>query len=452
MFQICPKVPGQKLFNPPFIEEIHAFMSDLGYSGNIKTLSEVKVEILPQPWRTFGTIINKCLSGKVTGLDHLGLSRAQHEIVQNYSAVLPDNLTNQSMKESKAYKTYYDFATGKAIPKQKYVRRFVKEKNEQAPKASFSKRIKSDAKVTKSGKKKQMAEGLETLSEIAFGFSAHERTGVTPGVPDVPTYESDDEQISWKSRDDLDEEDTNVEDERDELYRDVNVNLEGRDIEMTDAQQTNVQTTQVGISNETSVARSPQQNSIVKRRNRTLIEVSRTMLIYEKAPLFLWAEAVATACYIQNRSIVPLRRDKTPYELLHDKPPDLSFFHVFGALCYPINNSKKLGKLQPKADIGIFIGYPPTKKAFWIYNRRTRRIIETIHVDFDELTVRTSEHNSLGPAFHEMTPATISSGLVSNTPPSTPFIPPSRTDWDILFQPLFDELLTLMSHKLYIVK
>nr|GEZ45566.1 retrovirus-related Pol polyprotein from transposon TNT 1-94 [Tanacetum cinerariifolium] len=208
----------------------------------------------------------------------------------------------------------------------------------------------------------------------------------------------------------------------------------------------------VGISNETSVARSPQQNSIVKIRNRTLIEVARTMLIYKKAPLFLWAEAVTTACYIQNRSIVPLRRDKTPYELLHDKPPDLSFFHVFGALCYPTNNSKKLGKLQPKADIGIFIGYPPTKKAFRIYNRRIRRIIETIHVDFDELTVRTSEHNSSGPALHEMTPATISSGLVPNTPPSIPFIPPSRTDWDILFQPLFDELLTLMSHKLYIVK
>ncbi|GKG27420.1 hypothetical protein Tco_0403123, partial [Tanacetum coccineum] len=65
-------------------------------------------------------------------------------------------------------------------------------------------------------------------------------------------------------------------------------------------------------------------------------------------------------------------------------PPDLSYLHVFGALCYPTNDSENLGKLQPKADIGIFIGYAPTKKAFWIYNRRTRRIIETIHVDDDE--------------------------------------------------------------------
>ncbi|GJS64277.1 retrovirus-related pol polyprotein from transposon TNT 1-94 [Tanacetum coccineum] len=120
----------------------------------------------------------------------------------------------------------------------------------------------------------------------------------------------------------------------------------------------------IGISHEISVARSPQQNGVVERRNRTLIEVARTMLIYAKAQLFLWAEAIATACYTQNRSIICLRHDKTPYELLHDKPPDLSFFHVFGALYYPINDSENLGKLQPEADIGIFIGYAPTKKTF----------------------------------------------------------------------------------------
>ncbi|GJS93936.1 retrovirus-related pol polyprotein from transposon TNT 1-94 [Tanacetum coccineum] len=154
----------------------------------------------------------------------------------------------------------------------------------------------------------------------------------------------------------------------------------------------------------------------VKRRNRTLIEASRTMLIYANmAPFFM---------------------------LLHDKPPDLSFFHVFGALCYPTNDSDNLGKLQPKDDIGIFIGYAPTKKAFRIYNRRTRRIIEIIHVEFDELTAMASKHNSSRPALHEMTPAIISLGLVPNPPPSTSFVPPLRTEWDILFQPSFDELLT----------
>ncbi|GKE63422.1 hypothetical protein Tco_1513789, partial [Tanacetum coccineum] len=109
---------------------------------------------------------------------------------------------------------------------------------------------------------------------------------------------------------------------------------------------------------------------------------------------------------------------------------------------YLTNDSENLGKLQPKDDIGIFIGYAPTKKAFRIYNRRTRRIIETIYVDFDELTVMASEHSSSGLALHEMTPATISSGLMPKSPPSTPFVLPSRTDWIILFQPLFDELLT----------
>nr|GFA39044.1 hypothetical protein [Tanacetum cinerariifolium] len=129
-------------------------------------------------------------------------------------------------------------------------------------------------------------------------------------------------------------------------------------------------TIHVGIFHETSVARSPQKN-----------------------------ETVTTTCYTQNRSIIRLRHDKTPYELLHGKLTDLSFLHVFGALCYPTNDSENLGKLQSKADIGIFIGYTPIKKEFWIYNRCTKRIIETIHVDFDEMT-------------------------------------------DLLFQPLFDELLT----------
>nr|GFB90775.1 retrovirus-related Pol polyprotein from transposon TNT 1-94 [Tanacetum cinerariifolium] len=142
-----------------------------------------------------------------------------------------------------------------------------------------------------------------------------------------------------------------------------------------------------------------------------------------------------------NRSIIRLRHGKTPYELLHSKLHDLSFFQVFGAPYYPTNDSENLGKLQPKAAIGIFIGYAPTKKAFRIYNRRTRKIMETIHVDFDELTAMASKHRSSGPVLNKMTPGTISSGLVPTTSPSTSYVPPSRNDWDVLFQPTFDKLL-----------
>ncbi|GKB76082.1 retrovirus-related pol polyprotein from transposon TNT 1-94 [Tanacetum coccineum] len=198
----------------------------------------------------------------------------------------------------------------------------------------------------------------------------------------------------------------------------------------------------VGISHQTSVARTPQQNGVVKRRNQSLVEVARTMLIFSKAPLFLWAEAINTACYTQNRSIICRRYNKTPYELMQDKKPNLSFFHVFGALCYPTNDNDDLGKLDAKADIGIFVGYAPAKKAFRIYNKRTHKIIETIHVSFDELIAMAYEQFSSGPGLQCMTPATSSSGLVTNLVSQQPCIPLNRDDWDHLFQPMFDEYFT----------
>ncbi|GJT76153.1 integrase, catalytic region, zinc finger, CCHC-type containing protein, partial [Tanacetum coccineum] len=112
----------------------------------------------------------------------------------------------------------------------------------------------------------------------------------------------------------------------------------------------------VGIFHQKSVPRTPQQNIVVERRNRTLVEAARTMMIFSKASMFLWAEAVATGCYTQDRSLIHTRYNKTPYELVHDKKPDLTFFRVFGTLCYPTNDSENLGKFQAKADIGIFIG------------------------------------------------------------------------------------------------
>ncbi|GJW56570.1 retrovirus-related pol polyprotein from transposon TNT 1-94 [Tanacetum coccineum] len=106
---------------------------------------------------------------------------------------------------------------------------------------------------------------------------------------------------------------------------------------------------------------------------------------------------------------------------MQDKKPDLSFFHVFGALCYPTNDNDDLGKLDAKADIGIFVGYAPAKKSFRIYNKRTQKIIETIHVTFAKLTAMASEQFSLGPGLHSMTPVTSSLGLVPNPVSQQPF-------------------------------
>ncbi|GJV89551.1 integrase, catalytic region, zinc finger, CCHC-type containing protein [Tanacetum coccineum] len=165
------------------------------------------------------------------------------------------------------------------------------------------------------------------------------------------------------------------------------------------------------FSHQPSVARAPQQNSVVERRNWTLVEAARTLLIFSKALLFLWAEAINTACYTQNQF-------------------GLSFFHVFGSLCYPTNDHEDLGKFDAKADIGIFVGYTPAKKAFRIYNRRTQIITETIHVTFDELSAMASEQFSSGLGLHYMTLATSSTGLGSNPVSQQPCLPPKRDDWD----------------------
>ncbi|GKF88552.1 retrovirus-related pol polyprotein from transposon TNT 1-94, partial [Tanacetum coccineum] len=139
----------------------------------------------------------------------------------------------------------------------------------------------------------------------------------------------------------------------------------------------------VGIFHQTSVPRTPQQNGVVERRNRTL--------------------------------------------LVHDKKLDLTFFRVFGALCYPTNNSEDLGKFQAKADIGIFVGYAPSRKGYRIYNKRTRRLMETIHVIFDEM------HQSMAPARMStalepfvLSPGQLKSGLA-----------PTDKELEMLFQPMF---------------
>nr|GEV93427.1 retrovirus-related Pol polyprotein from transposon TNT 1-94 [Tanacetum cinerariifolium] len=128
--------------------------------------------------------------------------------------------------------------------------------------------------------------------------------------------------------------------------------------------------------------------------------------------------------------------------MVHAKKPDLTFFHVFGALCYPTNDRKNLGKLQLTADIRIFVAYAPSRKGYRIYNKRTRRIMETIHIQFDELNkLMAHVQLSTGPTPMFLTLGQISSGLVPVLVPAAPYVPLTNKDLEILFQPMFDEFL-----------
>ncbi|GKB68446.1 retrovirus-related pol polyprotein from transposon TNT 1-94 [Tanacetum coccineum] len=110
------------------------------------------------------------------------------------------------------------------------------------------------------------------------------------------------------------------------------------------------------------------------------------MLIFSRVPLFLWAKGIAIACYTQNCSIIHRRFDKIPYGLINGRKLDISFLHIFRALCYLKNDREDIGKLGAKGDIGFFIGYSANSCAYRVYNRRTKKIMETVNVTFDELS------------------------------------------------------------------
>ncbi|GJY37201.1 putative ribonuclease H-like domain-containing protein [Tanacetum coccineum] len=139
-----------------------------------------------------------------------------------------------------------------------------------------------------------------------------------------------------------------------------------------------------GIKREYSVARTPQQNGVAERRNRTLIEAARTMLADSKLPTTFWAEAVNTACYVQNRVLIVKPHNKTPYELFRGRTPALSFMRPFGCHVTILNTLDHLGKFDGKSDDGFFVGYSLTSKAFRVYNIRTRKVEENLHIRFLE--------------------------------------------------------------------
>nr|GEY12968.1 hypothetical protein [Tanacetum cinerariifolium] len=181
---------------------------------------------------------------------------------------------------------------------------------------------------------------------------------------------------------------------------------------------------------------------VVERRNRTLVEAARTMLIFSRASLFLWGEAIATACFTQNRFIIHRQFNKTPYELINVRKPDISFLHGFGALCYPNNDREGIGKLGAKGDIGFFIGYSADSCAYRVFNRRTKKIMETMNVSFDELSAMAFEQRCSKPGLQSMTSGQISSGLDLTYAPSTiTSQQPTEGELDLLFEAMYDDYI-----------
>ena len=139
-----------------------------------------------------------------------------------------------------------------------------------------------------------------------------------------------------------------------------------------------------GITHTFSAAGTPQQNGVVERKNRTLIEAARTMLQEAKLPTYFWADAISTACFTQNRTLITKQHGKTPYEIMMGRKPSLKFFHVFGCRCFVFRDQRKLGKFDSKSDEAIFLGYSLNSKAYRVYNLNSNTVMESMHVNFDD--------------------------------------------------------------------
>lgn len=139
-----------------------------------------------------------------------------------------------------------------------------------------------------------------------------------------------------------------------------------------------------GYKHNFSAPRTPQQNGVVERKNRILQEMARSMLNENGLPKYFWAEAVNTSCHIVNRVLIRPKMDKTPYELWKGRKPNIGYFRVFGCKCFILNTKDNLGKFDAKSDVGVFLGYSTTSKAYRVFNKRTLVVEESMHVVFDE--------------------------------------------------------------------
>ena len=183
-----------------------------------------------------------------------------------------------------------------------------------------------------------------------------------------------------------------------------------------------------GVSQNFSAVRTPQQNGVAERRNRTLIEAGRTMMVEAGLPLSFWAEAVNTACYTQNRSILVKRHGKTAYEILKGRTPDVSYFHVFGCVCYILNQRDPRTKFEPKADEGIFLGYSNESKAYRVFNSKSKSIEESAHVKIDDDSYPSSRIDHPAYILDELTLCPSNEPSEDLIEPIVPDITPSADD------------------------
>ncbi|KAJ9541604.1 hypothetical protein OSB04_028110 [Centaurea solstitialis] len=188
-----------------------------------------------------------------------------------------------------------------------------------------------------------------------------------------------------------------------------------------------------GIERQFSAPRTPQQNGVAERRNRTLIEAARTMLADSKLPITFWAEAVNTACYVQNRVHVVKSKGKTPYELFKNKKPFIGFFVPFGCPCSILNTKTHLGKFDSKSDDGFFVGYSIQSKAVRVFNTVSGTIEESDNVKFNE---HTPNVHGTGPDSLFDIDSLTNSLKMSNAVDTGPIIKEKETDTPfVLFPP-----------------
>ncbi|GJV85651.1 retrovirus-related pol polyprotein from transposon TNT 1-94 [Tanacetum coccineum] len=190
-------------------------------------------------------------------------------------------------------------------------------------------------------------------------------------------------------------------------------------------------------------------NGVVERQNRTLVQAARTMLSASKLPLFFWDEAIATACYTQNRSIIIPSHENTAYHIINDRKPLIRHLHIFGCTCYLTRDGENLDKMKEKGDPCILVGYSTHSKGYRVYNKITRLIVESIHIKFDEIKemTKTSVDNNTSGLVPQRQKASDydNSGpapQLQNVSPSADTTTPSQQELDLLFGPLYDEFFT----------